>query len=654
MKKIISVAICIFLLLSAFPVIVFSEDTPEIPEGYTPIYTKDDLDEVRLNLSGKYILMNDIVFTDADYAQGGGFYNSGKGFVPIPKFTGVFDGNGFTIYNLYINLPSVDNVGLFKASDGGKVRNLTLYQANITGKDYVGAIFGKKESTNDYVSVSKCTVYGSVTGNENVGGIMGYADSNNTIEDCYNMANVTGVNYVGGACGYQRFSYVERSANFGTITATGSSGCAGGLVGYSYGTGSNYSVVKNCYNAGNVVGAGNGSSYVPGAYGIGYGRGSSVYTCYSVGNSYYGDGWQNINSYFLSDSVDPSQSTSTYARSYDQMIKRTNYSSWDFDTIWTIDNTADYPFPTFLANPKPEEPIPPCEHANTELVNAADATCTENGYSGDLVCSDCGATIEEGSVITALGHDYIDHPAKAPTCSAVGWNAYQTCSRCTYTNYEELSANENNHVNTEEIPETESTCFTPGYTAGVYCNDCKQFISGHAEKALTEHVWNNGEVLREATCNQKGLVKYTCTAEGCGATETRETAFAPDNHNYVPTVTNPTCTAQGFTTYTCSRCGSNYKDDYVAALGHEYQATVTAATCTEGGYTTFTCVRGDHTYVDNKTAALGHRDGDGDGYCDRCFSKLPNGGNASGISNVYEFLIQFFRMLINFFRSIFK
>ena len=75
----------------------------EVPEGYTGIYTKADLDAVRNNLAGNYILMNDIVFTEADFADGGDFYNEGAGWAPIgnspasSSFTGTFDGNGYTI-----------------------------------------------------------------------------------------------------------------------------------------------------------------------------------------------------------------------------------------------------------------------------------------------------------------------------------------------------------------------------------------------------------------------------------------------------------------------------------------------------------------------------------------------------------------------------
>jgi len=105
-------------------------------------------------------------------------------------------------------------------------------------------------------------------------------------------------------------------------------------------------------------------------------------------------------------------------------------------------------------------------------------------------------------------------------------------------------------------------------------------------------------------------------------------------HTYESTVTAPTCTEQGYTTYTCA-CGRSYRDDYTSAAGHgfaqtltydggghwyastcehgatkdyaahEYVRTVTAPTCTENGYTTYACACG-YSYVGDETASHGH------------------------------------------------
>ena len=76
-------------------------------------------------------------------------------------------------------------------------------------------------------------------------------------------------------------------------------------------------------------------------------------------------------------------------------------------------------------------------------------------------------------------------------------------------------------------------------------------------------------------------------------------------HSHVRVVTAPTCTEQGFTTYTCS-CGDKYVDEKVAALGHEYVLTLIEPTCTEGGYSLLKCERCDHSYQESPTSATGH------------------------------------------------
>ena len=100
----------------------------------------------------------------------------------------------------------------------------------------------------------------------------------------------------------------------------------------------------------------------------------------------------------------------------------------------------------------------------------------------------------------------------------------------------------------------------------------------------------------EATCT----TAQTCTT--CGAV-----LVAALGHDYEASVTAPTCTEAGYTTYTCA-CGDTYTGDEVAALGHNYEAVVTAPTCTEAGYTTYTCACGD-TYTEVGEAALGHTAG---------------------------------------------
>ena len=115
----------------------------------------------------------------------------------------------------------------------------------------------------------------------------------------------------------------------------------------------------------------------------------------------------------------------------------------------------------------------------------------------------------------------------------------------------------------------------------------------------------------------------------------------PHTHDYKSVVTKPTCTERGYTEHVCS-CGSSYKTDYTAALGHDYKnglctrcgakdpsahthdykATVTKPTCTERGYTTYTCSVCGDSYKGSYVDPLGHDYKNGT--CTRCGVKDPN------------------------------
>ena len=114
-----------------------------VPEGYTGIYTIKELDNIRNNLNGKYILMNDLTFSDNDFSDTGAYKG---GWVPIgdyqKPFCGEFDGNGYTINNLILNTES-KYVGLFgEANNPNTIKNDddTFLNINDVNKPYDGII----------------------------------------------------------------------------------------------------------------------------------------------------------------------------------------------------------------------------------------------------------------------------------------------------------------------------------------------------------------------------------------------------------------------------------------------------------------------------------------------------------------------------------
>ncbi|HZJ77916.1 MAG TPA: hypothetical protein VFD52_03845 [Clostridia bacterium] len=166
-KKLLSLLLICCILQQVLPMgaIVLAGGVEEQDwTGYTPISTKEDLDAIRNNLSGKYYLTNDIIFSEEDFAEGGNFYNSGAGWEPIgmvsvSAFTGIFDGNGHIVSGLYIDINSLSAVytGLF-GYNKGTIHNLGIRESSITvsskGENiYVGGITG----VNDGGEISSCS-----------------------------------------------------------------------------------------------------------------------------------------------------------------------------------------------------------------------------------------------------------------------------------------------------------------------------------------------------------------------------------------------------------------------------------------------------------------------------------------------------------------
>ena len=186
-------------------------------------------------------------------------------------------------------------------------------------------------------------------------------------------------------------------------------------------------------------------------------------------------------------------------------------------------------------------------------------TCTTIGWDAYETCSRCDYTtyVEK----SALGHDRVSHDAQAPTCTAIGWDAYETCSRCDYTTYVEKSALGHDRVSHDaQAP----TCTTIGWNAYDTCSRCD--YTTYAELPALGHDLVN-HAAKAPTCTAIGWNAYD-TCSRCSYTTYAELPAL--GHEYAAKAKKPTCTERGYTTHTCTRCHNSYRDAYVAALGHWY------------------------------------------------------------------------------------
>lgn len=224
----------------------------------------NNLNAVRNNLDGNYILMNKLDSTTAGYAElASTTANQGNGWLPIGtsrnSFRGSFDGQGFEIRDLFIDRVGEDDVGLFSFVDqGGTIKNVKLIEADVTGDMGTAALAAYNAGT-----VSNCHSTGSVTGHMHVGGLVG--ESAGIVSNSYSVASVSGSYEVGGLIG-DNHGTVSKSYYAGSVTGDS---YVGGLVGY------NRDTVSNSYSSANV----DGESLVGGL--VGHNR-ASVSNCHST------------------------------------------------------------------------------------------------------------------------------------------------------------------------------------------------------------------------------------------------------------------------------------------------------------------------------------------------------------------------------------
>ena len=276
------------------------------------IETAEQLDAVRNNLRASYRLNADIEFTEADFAEGGKFYNEGKGWIPINNFSGTFDGNGHVIRNIVIN-SSIYSTGFFGSCGGdAKIMSLGIENGDIIGEFCVGGIVAQIKGG----LIEKCYYSGTVNGDNDVGGIAGAFYEDTVIRACYNAASVTGevVGGIVGSCNGE--STIKDCYNANSLTGYS----AGGIVG-SLESGE----ISSCYNVGNIK-KGSKLGEIAGTNNKG-----SITNCYYIEAQLLG--------------VGNGTDTAT-ACLLERFAVQATFEGFNFDAVWTIDENGLYRFPT--------------------------------------------------------------------------------------------------------------------------------------------------------------------------------------------------------------------------------------------------------------------------------------------------------------------
>ena len=287
---------------------------------------------------------------------------------------------------------------------------------------------------------------------------------------------------------------------------------------------------------------------------------------------------------------------------------------WDQGEIITeatCTEEGEKKFTCSICGDEKTEKVSATGHQHTEIRNKKEATCKEEGYSGDTWCKDCGKKILSGQTIAKTENHSWDagKVTTKATCTEEGEKTF-TCSICGDKKTEKISAT--GHQHTELRNKKEATCKETGYSGDTWCKDCgKKILSGQTIAKTENHSWNQGEITKEPTCKEEGEKTFTCSI--CGNIKTEKVSTADHQHMEIRNQKNPTCKEAGYSgdTY-CADCGVKIFSGQTIAKtkNHNWDGGVitTEPTCTERGEKTFTCTICGNTNT-KKVNATGHRYG---------------------------------------------
>ena len=306
----------------------------------------DDLQATKNNLTAYYALSNDV---DASATSG---WNSGQGFEPIGdvsnRFSGGFDGKGYTITGLYIDRPNTDNVGLFghvgHDTEATVINNVRLVNAMIIGARGTGSLIGRVTGNANTLIEQCASIGGNVIGNGATGGLVGSFNSwritpggtdnpvlrySYTDVSVYSSVSGGGRDKFGGLAGCSQKGTIQNSYSRSSVTVADGSRIGGlaGCIDYrgeilnSYSTGAVN--VTNCTLVGGLLGNREGR-----------GPNAGVVT----------------HSFWDTETSGQTASASGTGKTTTEMQTETTFTDagWNFDDIWDIDSIENDGYPYLI------------------------------------------------------------------------------------------------------------------------------------------------------------------------------------------------------------------------------------------------------------------------------------------------------------------
>ncbi len=430
------------------------------------------------------------------------------------SYSGIFDGKGYGIKNLYVTGNStVLGQGFFGITNSATISNLSILSGSVNS-------------------------YGS-----NIGAVAGNAYKS-AIVNCHNYIPVSGGKFTGGIVGYTNGSSISRCHNEGSINLYSDFGC-GGICGATYGATLSY-----CYNVGKITGKERVGSLV----------GSHENGAVAKKSFSYNSSIPLIGSSIFSSS---SQCYYNYKNSTASFKTETQFASGE--VCYLLNEDSEVPvffqsigvdkYPVLNGNEvvvKEEDRYYNCEHKDSTYVAPTCASC------GITYCTKCHKIFD---TVPSIPHDTTIVVTK-PTCTKIGYSTAK-CSMCGMKHYDYDTVSAIGHDTTIEV--TKPTCSKIGYSTakcsvcGLKYYDCDTVPTiGHDTTIEVTNPTCKKVGYSTAKCSMCGLKYYDCdTVPAIG-------------HDTTIIVTKPTCTKVGYNTAKCNVCGLKlYNYDTVPAIGHD-------------------------------------------------------------------------------------
>ena len=492
---------------------------PAQKDGVYQIGTADELVWFAKQVNGGSTAISGVLTAEIDL--------NGFDWTPIgssaKKFSGSFDGAGHTIKNLTIDYQTVKSgerlyLGLFGYAEGTKdnraaIKNLTVQGSVNAGSEfsvYSGNVAGVV-ACGSYVDVSGVISRVNVTVDAKVGsacGVGGLAGVliNSTATNCGSEGNVSGVKNLGGLC--YEFYAGTMTGCYNTGAVSGSGTCVGGIMGYA-----KQAAIKDVYNTGAVSTTKN---LVGGL--VGEMEKSSLTNGYSTGKITVSEsggssvgaavGWADTlsNVYYLEGTSEKGvgRDGTAAAKTADELKAKAMPAALGNGFKRDLGNiNGGYPVLSWQTSD--------CKHTGgIEIKDAKDATCTENGYTGDTCCKGCGAKLESGKVIPAAGH-------KGGTATCKDKAVCEVCRQP----YGELD--KGNHADLKKVDAKKATYTKEGNITYWYCDGCGKYYS---DAEATREITKADTVIPKKTHSSNS--GSTGTGSGSGNTNSGSTGSGAD------------------------------------------------------------------------------------------------------------------------------